>query len=116
MQQRYREKRIAQETSATATSVQSSQNESKQKTAALRHRSQEEPSREEEEEEGPSIDAAVLVAKDATSDPLALKQVLLRVGDLHKVRQRLSAEIAEGSNLLKSLLLRAEDYRAMGDM
>ncbi|EDQ92040.1 uncharacterized protein MONBRDRAFT_22806 [Monosiga brevicollis MX1] len=44
-----------------------------------------------------------------------IKNLLSEIADLHGVRQRLSAELAEGSNLVKSLLLRAEDYRLMGD-
>lgn len=59
---------------------------------------------------------AQLVAKDAAANPDDMKYLLTRIGDLHKARQRLSAEIADGSNLAKALLLRAEDHRLMGDM
>eukprot|EP00055_Hartaetosiga_balthica_P003199 m.6870 g.6870 ORF g.6870 m.6870 type:complete len:761 (-) comp2668_c0_seq1:36-2318(-) len=41
--------------------------------------------------------------------------VLQSVQDLHSVRQKLVAEIAENSTLAKSLLLRAEDHRIMGN-
>eukprot|EP00043_Microstomoeca_roanoka_P017704 m.185583 g.185583 ORF g.185583 m.185583 type:complete len:358 (-) comp16685_c3_seq3:33-1106(-) len=46
----------------------------------------------------------------------ALRETLQRVSDLHAVRQKLSVEIADQSNLAKSLLLRAEDYRLMGNI
>eukprot|EP00045_Choanoeca_perplexa_P013318 m.150699 g.150699 ORF g.150699 m.150699 type:complete len:743 (-) comp16318_c0_seq4:57-2285(-) len=59
---------------------------------------------------------ARLVAKDAAANPDDMKYLLTRIGDLHKARQRLSAEIADGSNLTKALLLRAEDHRLMGDI
>ncbi|EGD73023.1 hypothetical protein PTSG_12207 [Salpingoeca rosetta] len=44
-----------------------------------------------------------------------LQDTLRSVSDLHAARQKLSVEIADQSNLAKSLLLRAEDYRMMGN-
>ena len=69
---------------------------------------------------GPTQQATPLVGStDASALPsseVELQSMLLRVSDLNKVRQQLSAQIAEGSNLVKSLLLRAEDCRMMGLM
>ena len=45
-----------------------------------------------------------------------LRDTLDKVSDLHAARQKLSVEIADQSNLAKSLLLRAEDYRIMGEL
>ena len=39
-----------------------------------------------------------------------------QVEDFHAARQRLTAEMADNSNLMKSLVVRAEDARLMGDM
>lgn len=40
----------------------------------------------------------------------------LKVDSFHEVRQKLTAEMADHSNLIKSLVVRAEDARLMGDM
>ncbi|PFX14212.1 Bardet-Biedl syndrome 2 protein homolog [Stylophora pistillata] len=45
-----------------------------------------------------------------------LRGVLLKVDELHAVRQKLTAEMADHSNLIRSLVVRAEDARLMGDM
>lgn len=45
-----------------------------------------------------------------------LQELLGRVNDYQTVRQRLVAEMADHSNLIKSLVVRAEDARLMGDM
>ena len=39
-----------------------------------------------------------------------------QVDEFHAVRQKLSAEMADHSNLIRSLVVRAEDARLMGDM
>lgn len=41
---------------------------------------------------------------------------LFQVDELHSVRQKLTAEMADHSNLIRSLVVRAEDARLMGDM
>ncbi|PIK53964.1 putative Bardet-Biedl syndrome 2 protein-like [Apostichopus japonicus] len=45
-----------------------------------------------------------------------LKEILVKVDSFHEVRQKLTAEMADHSNLIKSLVVRAEDARLMGDM
>ncbi|XP_067905808.1 Bardet-Biedl syndrome 2 protein homolog isoform X2 [Heterodontus francisci] len=45
-----------------------------------------------------------------------LRQILVQVDDYHSVHQKLTAEMADHSNLVRSLLVRAEDARLMGDM
>ncbi|XP_062922754.1 Bardet-Biedl syndrome 2 protein homolog [Mobula hypostoma] len=45
-----------------------------------------------------------------------LRQVLVQVDGYHSVHQKLTAEMADHSNLVRSLLIRAEDARLMGDM
>lgn len=45
-----------------------------------------------------------------------LKGILVKVDDFHEVRQKLTAEMADHSNLIRSLVVRAEDARLMGDM
>ncbi|XP_077978024.1 BBSome complex member BBS2-like isoform X2 [Glandiceps talaboti] len=45
-----------------------------------------------------------------------LKNVLVKVDEYHAVRQKLTAEMADHSNLIRSLVVRAEDARLMGDM
>merc|ERR1711970_782701 len=44
------------------------------------------------------------------------KSVLLKVDEYNAVRLRLTAEMADGSNFLKALIVKAEDYRILGDM
>ena len=39
-----------------------------------------------------------------------------QVDEFHAVRQRMTAEMADHSNLIRSLVVRAEDSRLMGDM
>ncbi|XP_072026618.1 BBSome complex member BBS2-like [Amphiura filiformis] len=45
-----------------------------------------------------------------------LKNVLTKVDDFNAVRMKLTAEMADHSNLIRSLVVRAEDARLMGDM
>ncbi|ESO97302.1 hypothetical protein LOTGIDRAFT_214128 [Lottia gigantea] len=45
-----------------------------------------------------------------------LEKVLVKVDDYHSVRQKLTAEMADHSNLIRSMVVRAEDSRIMGDM
>lgn len=45
-----------------------------------------------------------------------LKKVLMKVDEYHSVHQKLSADMADNSNLIRSLLVRAEDARLMRDM
>uniref|UniRef100_UPI00398EC15B BBSome complex member BBS2 isoform X2 n=1 Tax=Pristiophorus japonicus TaxID=55135 RepID=UPI00398EC15B len=45
-----------------------------------------------------------------------LRQILVQVDGYHSVHQKLTAEMADHSNLVRSLLVRAEDARLMGDM
>jgi len=42
-----------------------------------------------------------------------LRKVLVKVDEYHSVHQKLSAEMADNSNLIRSLLVRAEDARLM---
>merc|ERR1712151_391966 len=44
------------------------------------------------------------------------KAVLLKVDEYNVVRLRLTAEMADSSNLVKSLIVKAEDYRVLCDM
>ncbi|KAH9519143.1 Bardet-Biedl syndrome 2 protein [Bulinus truncatus] len=45
-----------------------------------------------------------------------LKEILVKVDELHRVRTKLTAEMADHSNLIRSMVVRAEDARIMGDM
>ncbi|KAK0055080.1 Bardet-Biedl syndrome 2 protein [Biomphalaria pfeifferi] len=45
-----------------------------------------------------------------------LKQILIKVDELHRVRTKLTAEMADHSNLIRSMVVRAEDARIMADM
>ncbi|XP_072374634.1 BBSome complex member BBS2 isoform X1 [Scyliorhinus torazame] len=45
-----------------------------------------------------------------------LRQILVQVDDYHSVHQKLTAEMADHANLVRSLMVRAEDARLMGDM
>lgn len=45
-----------------------------------------------------------------------LREILVKVDEFHAVRQKLTAEMADHSNLIRSLVVRAEDARLMGDM
>ncbi|XP_064437112.1 Bardet-Biedl syndrome 2 protein isoform X2 [Mirounga angustirostris] len=45
-----------------------------------------------------------------------LRKVLVKVDEYHSVHQKLSAEMADNSNLIRSLLVRAEDARLMRNM
>jgi Bardet-Biedl syndrome 2 protein len=41
----------------------------------------------------------------------SLREVLVKVDDFHAVRQKLTAEMADHSNLIRNLVVRAEDAR-----
>ncbi|XP_055504634.1 Bardet-Biedl syndrome 2 protein homolog [Leucoraja erinacea] len=45
-----------------------------------------------------------------------LHQILVQLDGYHSVHQKLTAEMADHSNLVRSLLIRAEDSRLMGDV
>ncbi|XP_020821337.1 BBSome complex member BBS2 isoform X2 [Phascolarctos cinereus] len=45
-----------------------------------------------------------------------LRKILVKVDEYHSVHQKLSADMADHSNLIRSLLVRAEDARLMRDM
>ncbi len=45
-----------------------------------------------------------------------LRNVLSQVDEFQKVRQRLSAEMADNSGVIRNLVVRAEDARMMNDM
>ncbi|KAK3597584.1 hypothetical protein CHS0354_030126 [Potamilus streckersoni] len=45
-----------------------------------------------------------------------LREVLVKVDEYQAVRQKLTAEMADHSNLIRSMVVRAEDARLMGDM
>ncbi|EGW00056.1 Bardet-Biedl syndrome 2 protein-like [Cricetulus griseus] len=45
-----------------------------------------------------------------------LRKILVKVDEYHSVHQKLSADMADNSNLIRSLLVRAEDARLMRDM
>ena len=45
-----------------------------------------------------------------------LRKVLYQVDELHKVRQKLTAEMADNSGVIRNLVVRAEDARMMADM
>merc|ERR1719188_2048298 len=44
------------------------------------------------------------------------KQVLLKVDEYNAVRLKLTAEMADSANLVKALIVKAEDYRMLSDM
>uniref|UniRef100_A0A8D0GH17 Bardet-Biedl syndrome 2 protein homolog n=1 Tax=Sphenodon punctatus TaxID=8508 RepID=A0A8D0GH17_SPHPU len=45
-----------------------------------------------------------------------LRKALIKVDDSHTMCQKLTADMADHSNLIRSMLVRAEDSRLMGDM
>ncbi|NXU54082.1 BBS2 protein, partial [Turnix velox] len=45
-----------------------------------------------------------------------LRKVLVKVDEHHSVNQRLTADMAEHSNLIRSMLVQAEDARLLGDL
>ena len=52
---------------------------------------------------------------DFPEDLEKVEQLLTRADDLQSVRQRLSAEMADHSGIIRSLIVRAEDSRLMVD-
>ena len=44
------------------------------------------------------------------------QQVLTRVDEYNAVRMKLTAEMADSANLVKALIVKAEDYRMLSDM
>lgn len=68
------------------------------------------------EEEGLCIWQCLLSLPEAC-EPCSFLCVLgLQVDEYHSVHQKLSADMADNSNLIRSLLVRAEDARLMRDM
>ena len=45
-----------------------------------------------------------------------LTAILKQIDDFQKVRQRLTAEMADNSGVIRNLVVRAEDARMMNDM
>ncbi|BFZ04172.1 hypothetical protein BsWGS_07211 [Bradybaena similaris] len=62
-----------------------------------------------------NIDDLLTVA-DFPEELEKLRQILVKVDDLHRVRTKLTAEMADHSNLIRGMVVRAEDARIMGDM
>ncbi|KAK7098674.1 BBSome complex member BBS2-like [Littorina saxatilis] len=58
----------------------------------------------------------LLTTADFPVEIETLKQVLFKVDEFHRVRQKLTAEMADHSNLIRSMVVRAEDARLMADM
>ncbi|KAK7500508.1 hypothetical protein BaRGS_00008415 [Batillaria attramentaria] len=58
----------------------------------------------------------LLTTADFPVEIETLKQILIKVDEYHRVRQKLTAEMADHSNLIRSMVVRAEDARLMGDM
>ncbi|XP_061177262.1 Bardet-Biedl syndrome 2 protein homolog isoform X1 [Saccostrea echinata] len=56
------------------------------------------------------------VTADFPEEMEKLRQILVKVDEFHAVRQKLTAEMADHSNLIRSMVVRAEDARLMGDM
>ena len=46
----------------------------------------------------------------------ALDEILSKVEEFNSVREKVSAEMADHSNLIRSLLIRSEDCRLLGNM
>jgi Bardet-Biedl syndrome 2 protein len=44
------------------------------------------------------------------------KEVLIKVDEYSVIRLKLTAEMADNSNLIKALVIKAEDARILGDM
>ncbi|KAG8458569.1 hypothetical protein KFE25_003104 [Diacronema lutheri] len=53
---------------------------------------------------------------DFPSEMAAFQEVLARVDELNAVRLRMTADMADSSNLIKQLVLRAEDARMLGEI
>lgn len=56
------------------------------------------------------------VSADFPDEMEKLRSILVKVDEYHAVRQKLTAEMADHSNLIRSMVVRAEDARLMGDM
>jgi len=50
------------------------------------------------------------------SEMTTFREVLMRVDDYNATRLKLTAEMADSSNLVKTLVIKAEDARILGDM
>jgi Bardet-Biedl syndrome 2 protein len=46
----------------------------------------------------------------------AFKDTMSRVDEFNSTRLKLAADVADNSNLLKALVIKAEDARILGDM
>ena len=53
---------------------------------------------------------------DFPKDTLELERLLVAADEMQSVRQRLSAEMADNSGIIRTLIVRAEDSRLMMDM
>lgn len=53
---------------------------------------------------------------DFTQEMQKFKSVLLKVDEYNAVRLKLTAEMADSSNLVKALIVKAEDYRRLSEM
>ncbi|KAF6017574.1 BBS2 [Bugula neritina] len=56
------------------------------------------------------------VQADFKHEMKELGEILTKVDEYHTVRQRLTADMADHSNLIKSMVVRAEDARLMDDL
>ena len=56
------------------------------------------------------------VTADFPDEMTKLRDILGKVDEYHASRQKLTAEMADHSNLIRSLIIRAEDARLMGDI
>ena len=56
------------------------------------------------------------VTAEFPDEMVRLRDVLEKVDEFHTSRQKLTAEMADHSNLIRSLIVRAEDARLMGDI
>lgn len=53
---------------------------------------------------------------DFPAEMTAFQEVLMRVDEYNAIRLKLTAEMADSSNLVKTLVIKAEDARILGDM
>ena len=44
------------------------------------------------------------------------REVLMKVDEYNAIRLKLTAEMADSSNIVKTLVIKAEDARILGDM
>lgn len=56
------------------------------------------------------------VTADFPDEMNKLRKILEKVDEYHAAGQKLTAEMADHSNVIKNLVIRAEDARLLGDM